>query len=343
MKVMALLAEQLVEDEDCSEVFDNKEFKKIKYQDISFCQECQSGSHVTHLFEEFYLNERQESCAKKRPSEGHLGTLQFKCIHGKKVLTVGNSARTSLKVSYPDEGPEKREHVSTRNDGFKDSQGRDERGKGEEVKKVQIHRYNRNLFRSSGSFDNLKEENINKNNLINLRKIKLGEEKKKQDLEEKGNKFLDLRKEESRNESSGQRMDNPHEANNKISKILFEIHNNTESTKKRRTSLDNKIMTPNSFEFQQRNKINFLNTKNKKCVNQEVTKFRKERKTVSEKKIPNFERCRTFEIDGTFETQTMFSEKHERNTSKDRKLNMRMNVEKQDVNKLNLSNLPLRI
>ena len=94
-------------------------------------------------------------------------------------------------------------------------------------------------------------------------------------------------------------------------------------TQPRRTSLEREITKSNSFEKSR------TSGKGRKEEKERDSGFK--RKTVSEKKIRNVERCKTFEVGESIGSQTKMSEKN------GRKLNMKMNVNRPTSLKLNLS------
>jgi hypothetical protein len=138
MKVIGLLCEQLVEEEEEENV--SYSFKKMDYSQISFCKLCQEGKHVMRMMEEIYSQRAKDTRPKGGGEYNQEGMLEFKCVHGKKVLTMRNSLRK------PSRDVKKKPM--------------DMRGG---VNQVYIHKYQRNLFRSSGSLDELREDGIKGN------------------------------------------------------------------------------------------------------------------------------------------------------------------------------------
>jgi hypothetical protein len=288
MKIIGLLTEQLIEEED-EEIDISATLKKIDYSDISFCKMCQEGQHVFRIFEEFTSKNKSEE--RKADNQYDVKEkdrmLKFKCVHGKKVLTMKNSVRNSLRKNNKESKEMIKGQTNFKNQ-LKKQKSMDMRGKvkdNQNFKQVNFPKYQRNLFRSSGSLDDLKEEGIIKQ-IIGLKKDKKKENRRKKNI-------------------SDDKMNN----GNKVSRILFEMEN-TNKPIVRRTSLDIGIKDKDP----QGNGGDRIQSKDR--INRRIS-YHKRRKTVSEKKIRNFGRKRTFDIDGSDSKSLKANEKG---------LNMKMNI-----------------
>lgn len=335
MKVLSLLAEQLVDDDDLEDSAIISHSTKINYKQVSFCQDCQSGQHITSLFEEMYSQYNHDISGAKQTIDKNGGMLRFKCVHGKNVLTVGNSARGSFNVNRQDKQSDMQ--IETKVDFDKRKKSKDE-AKGntgsyiEKTNKVHFLKYNRNLFRSSESLTNLKEDNLNtkhffgqeepKKYISNLNNFKpLNAKKTKIDKKDKVNRYQITDKKSVKNKK------------NHLPRILFEINGKNQPLLQRRTSLDAQLIKKSSSESKKNNNQNLNEQNPQKHKNINLYEYRK---TVSEKKIPHFEKKKTFDLQSFSRKQTIFSDK---NTSKDKKLNMRMDVDKAEIMKFNLSSV----
>lgn len=151
MKVLGLLVEQLTD--DSSESVDLPSSKKVDYQRLIFCSLCREGGHISQVQEEVVSDLKEDATqhANSAPNTNpQNGTLRFKCVHGKKVLTMRNSLRNSLHANA--KGMEPSSKISAK-PGVENAPKK-------ATKHVEVPKYNRNLFRSNESLEGLREDGL---------------------------------------------------------------------------------------------------------------------------------------------------------------------------------------